>query len=267
MSETSAEFAPPKENLFRAIMPGPELRDGSQDGGPVMTGHFAVFNQWTEINSLFEGNFLERFAPGAFRKTIDEQREAMQVLFQHGHDPQVGDKPLGPIDELKEDKAGAYYEVPLLEASYVRDSILPGLKAGLYGASFRFRAIIEEINEDPEASAYNPHALPERTVKEAEVREFGPVTFPAYAGASAGVRSLTDRFTLGVDVEPDKLRELYDFLAIRLGENDALSGDGAGEDHSDVESREPTTSPKGRGKPVPALIGGKSTSTAPSWRL
>jgi phage head maturation protease len=71
------------------------------------------------------------------------------VLFQHGSDPQIGDKPLGPIDQLREDDTGAYYEVPLLEASYVRDNVLPGLKAGLYGASFRFRVVREEINDDP----------------------------------------------------------------------------------------------------------------------
>src|SRR5689334_6845749 len=111
---------PPKEDLFRAIMPGVELRAASGDGGPTMVGHFAVFNQWTEINSLFEGNFMERFSPGSFKKTISEGRDGMRVLFQHGHDPMVGDKPLGPIDELKEDGEGAYYEVPLLEASYVR---------------------------------------------------------------------------------------------------------------------------------------------------
>jgi phage head maturation protease len=120
----------------------------------------------------------------------------MRVLFQHGQDPQVGDKPLGPIDVLAEDKRGAYYEVPLLDAPYVRE-ILPGLRAGLYGASFRFSVQREEFDRDAEPSDHNPQGLPERTLKEVAVREFGPVTFPAYAGASAGVRSLTDDFILG----------------------------------------------------------------------
>jgi HK97 family phage prohead protease len=82
---------------------------------------------------------MERIAPGAFKKTFREQPRPMRVLFQHGMDPQVGDKPLGPIRDLREDETGAYYEVPLLDASYVRDQVLPGLRAGLYGASFRFR--------------------------------------------------------------------------------------------------------------------------------
>jgi HK97 family phage prohead protease len=191
MSKSTIEL--PRENLLRGKVSGIALRaageEGEVDGGPVMEGHFAVFNQWTEINS-WEGNFLEKFAPGAFKKTIRDSRSKMKVLFQHGYDYVVGDKPLGPIVELREDEEGVYYEVPLLDAPYVRDEILPGLEAELYGASFRFRVIREEIDEEPDPSDDNPQGLPERIVKEAHVVEFGPVTFPAYEGASAGLRSL-----------------------------------------------------------------------------
>jgi HK97 family phage prohead protease len=147
---------------------------------PTLVGHFAVFNQWTEINSWFEGNFLERIAPGAFKKTFAENRSNMKVLFQHGMDPQIGDKPLGPIDTLKEDRTGGYYEVPLLDTGYVPRAV-PGLEADLYGASFRFAVMREEIVDEPGVSAYNPKGIQERTIQEAKVIEFGPVTFPAYA--------------------------------------------------------------------------------------
>jgi hypothetical protein len=50
--------------------------------------------------------------------------------------------------------------------------------------------------------------MPERTLKEVRVPEFGPVTFPAYVDATAGVRSLTDlyvRSRLGIDLpEPPR---------------------------------------------------------------
>ena len=52
----------------------------------------------------------------------------------------------------------------------------------------------EEFLDKPKVSAMNPRGLPERTVSEAAVREFGPVTFPAYEGATAGLRSMTDEF-------------------------------------------------------------------------
>jgi HK97 family phage prohead protease len=160
---------------------------------PVMRGEFAVFNQWTTISSVFEGTFLERIAPGAFARTFRNDRSSMRVLFQHGGDPYIGNKPLGPIDQLRETNSGAFYEVPLIDAPYVRE-LLPGLDAGLYGASFRFRVLREDIVESPGVSAYNPQGIPERTIREAQVMEFGPVTFPAYSGASAGLRSLTDEF-------------------------------------------------------------------------
>jgi HK97 family phage prohead protease len=206
--------APPRDSLFRAVYPGVMLedRDVSGSGMPTLTGHFAVFNRWTEINSVFEGHFMERCAPGAFTKTIRENRDNMRVLFQHGRDPQIGDKPLGMIDTLTEDDTGARYEVPLFDTSYNRD-LVPGLRAGAYGASFRFRVTREDFNRSAEPSEYNPGGLPERTIQEASVSEFGPVTFPAYAGATAGIRSLTDEFLIQAFTrEPDRLRELMQHL-------------------------------------------------------
>jgi phage head maturation protease len=69
-----------------------------------------------------------------------------------------------------------------------------GLRAGAYGSSFRFNVLAEDFLRKPGKSAYNPSGLPERTVREVHMPEFGPVTFPAYPGATAGMRSLTDRF-------------------------------------------------------------------------
>ena len=184
---------PPRENLVRGILPGMELRDAEGDGMPTMVGHFAVFNEWTRIDSAWEGTFLERINPSAFDKTFAENRGSMRVLFQHGKDPQIGDKPLGVIQNLGADERGAFYEVPLFDTGYNRE-LLPGLQAGAYGASFRFKVVREDFARQPEESDYNPDGLPERTITEAKVMEFGPVTFPAYEGATAGIRSLTDDY-------------------------------------------------------------------------
>jgi HK97 family phage prohead protease len=193
---TSSTEAPalPREDLVRAMSAAPEFRDAEDGGRPTLVGHFAVFDEWTEISSLFEGNFLERIAPGAFAKTMKDNRAEMRVLFQHGGDPQVGDKPLGAISELREDDVGAYYETRLFDG--IPPLVMDGLRAGAYGASFRFRVMREELAEPKDTSDHNPGMLTERTIKEAKVMEFGPVTFPAYAGATAGVRSLTDMLML-----------------------------------------------------------------------
>jgi hypothetical protein len=103
-----------------------------------------------------------------------------------------------------------YYEVPLLDTSYNRD-LIPGLKAGLYGASFKFRVLRESIDDDPERSDYNPDGLQERTITEMQIYEGGPVTYPAYANATAGIRSLTDEFLIDrLAAHPERLREIVE---------------------------------------------------------
>ena len=220
---------PPRDNLVRSIMPGVELRETDAGQMPTLMGHFAVFNQWTEIQSAFEGRFMERIAPGAFERTFDHNRDKIRVLFQHGQDPQVGDKPLGRVQKLEEDSTGAYYEVPLLNTSYNRD-LLPGLEEGLYGASFRFRVLEEQFDKRAKKSTHNPDGLPERTIETVDVMEFGPVTFPAYAGASAGVRSETDDYIRRLLVpEFDEIRELLESLrapALPVGPETPHSDDG-----------------------------------------
>jgi HK97 family phage prohead protease len=201
---------PPRDNLVRAMPLGSiEVRHSADDGPPTMFGHFAVFNEWTRVESWFEGEFMERIAPGAFAKTFAENRAAMRVTFNHGQDPELGDKVLGNITELKEDDTGAYYEVPLFRS--VPALLREGLDEGAYGASFRFRVMKEEFEDEPKPSDHNPIALPERTIREAHVMEFGPVTFPAYQSASAGIRSLTDEFLLERLIHGEGLRKLAAF--------------------------------------------------------
>jgi HK97 family phage prohead protease len=182
------------DNLVRAISGESQLSDGDDEGPRHLHGHFAVFDRWAEIDSVREGHFLERIAPGAFKKTISEQRDRVKVLFDHGQDPQLGNKPLGKIDELVEDDHGVRYDVPLLDTDYNRGFIIPALEAGVLGASFRFRTIDAEWDDSPKRGDHNPQGLVECTIRELALYEFGPVTFPAYADATAGVRSMTDRF-------------------------------------------------------------------------
>jgi hypothetical protein len=96
--------------------------------------------------------------------------------------------------------------------------------------------------------------------------EFGPVTFPAYADATAGIRSLTDRFLFdAIERDPSRARDLLaagqeellrmasehedpaerseDDLGRTLPDSDAATGgtseDAAAGSTSDEERREP----------------------------
>lgn len=208
---------PPREDVFRAHADPFEVR-ADEDAPLILSGHFAVFNTWTEIRSVWEGHFLERIAPGAFKKTFKEQRDQIRCIFQHGYDPEMGEKPIAAPDVLREDETGAYYEATVLDG--VPDLIVSGLRAGQYGASFRFKVMREEWVEDPGASDYNPQGLPERTIKEVMVREFGCVTWGQYPEATsilsegralAPMRSLTDEWVIDrLTADPDKLRALIE---------------------------------------------------------
>lgn len=160
---------------------------------PTMDVRFSPFGAWYEIDSFWEGKFLERTVHGAFAKTISENLRNVKVLFNHGFDPQVGDKVLGPIDSLREESDSPVGVVPLFDTTYNRD-LVPGLEAGVYGSSFRFQVIRDEWNDEPGTSEHNPAGIPERTIKEVRLLEFGPVTFPANPSATSGVRSMTDDY-------------------------------------------------------------------------
>lgn len=185
----------PSDNLVRAyIAPDAvEIRASDGTGPDILTGHFAVFNEWTTINSRFEGHFLERIAPGAFARTLEERADRIKVLYDHGRDPSVGNKPLGVPVNLAEDDRGVRYDVEMFDAGYVND-LKPAIRAGALGSSFRFsvRAQGDSWDQPARATDWNPDRLPERTITDADVFEFGPVTFPAYDGATAGMRSVTD---------------------------------------------------------------------------
>jgi hypothetical protein len=173
-----------RENLVRVIAPADyELRES--DSAPVLFGHFTPVGEWAEISSEREGEFMERSIEGFADESF--QRQTPKVTFQHGRDPSMGDQVLGIPTVLRSD---AYTEVPLFDG--IPALVMSGLRNKAYGMSYRFSVDDQDVNRKPGVSDYNPKGLPERTITKASVHEFGPVTFPAYASATAGVRSMTD---------------------------------------------------------------------------
>jgi hypothetical protein len=177
------------------------------------------------------------------------------VLLNHGNDA-LGKTPIGKVQELREDDEGAFYEVELFRG--LPDHVVEGLKAGEYGASFRFETIREDFVQRPERSDDNPDGLPERTLTEVRLHEFGPVTFPAYEGATAqaAMRSITDEMreqelaTLvrRLSEKPDLLREMIS----RLDEADEPVEEPADAEEAAAErEQEPPTPPEGEAGDTP----------------
>ncbi len=185
------EKRPPRENLVRNAAgatstlkrAAPSRVNGSLG---ILTGYPSVFSEWTEVASQREGNFLEQIAPGSFRSAVQDP-QSVKIMFAHGRDPFLGERPLGVINVLREDARGLYYEVDLVPTAGNRE-LLPLLENGLLGASFRFTVTDEQFNPRPARSAYNPRGIPERVVTNVHLIEAGPVVHGQYPSASSSIK-------------------------------------------------------------------------------
>jgi HK97 family phage prohead protease len=180
--------------------PEPDATEPVGDGRlGTLEVHFSTFNTWYQIDSFWEGSFLERTVQGAFKRTIADRGSQVKVLFNHGMDLHIGDKVLSVPEVIEERADSPYLEGPLFDTSYNRD-LLPGLRAGAYGSSFMFEVLDDSWTYEPPRSEHNPDGLPERTIREVRLHEAGPVTWPANPDATASLRS-------GMDWYADRLRE------------------------------------------------------------
>lgn len=181
----------PTTGVFRMV-PGAMARASVTDEGNTLVGYASVFNIWAEIDGM-AGTFREQIDPRAFNRTLTNNKDQIKVLFNHGMDPSIGSKPLGKPRAINPDEMGLWTETPLDDTSYNGD-IKALLRSGaLDGMSFMFDVINDEWQHDTE------DGIPERTIREVRLYEFGPVTWPAYATTTAGIRS---KGVYGVTPEP-----------------------------------------------------------------
>ena len=182
----------PGGDLYRSTPPM-EVR-AADDGRLTLFGHFSVFDTPTVIDSVYEGRFIERIGKGAFAKSIQERADKVRIMWNHGRSEILPDVPIAKPLAIREDEHGGYYEAALFRG--LPEWLYEGLAEGQYGASFRFQPVRDEWDDNPVRSESNPDGLPERIVREAKLFELGPVSWPAYAEATSGVRSLSDRFRI-----------------------------------------------------------------------
>lgn len=191
--------APVTQDLVRSVPFELVREDGDPGDGLTFRGYAAVFNSPTQIDS-WEGRFTEQVAPGAFKKSLRERTPVLQ--FDHGSHPMIGSIPLGSITAAREDEQGVFVEARLADnwlVQPVRDAIASGAVDGM---SFRFEVVRDRWEDADGTPLRTPDAvvsaisrsdgdMPKRTLLEVKSREMGPVVFPAYAGTSASVRSVT----------------------------------------------------------------------------
>jgi len=145
------------------------------DEKPKIRGYAAVFNKLSDVL----GGFREKIAPGAFRKTLKEAD--VRALFNHDPNVVLGRTSTGTLS-LKEDDKGLFMEIEPPDTAPARDLLTLIERGDVDQASFAFRVIVDEWkNEESE--------MPIRTLKEVQLFDVSPVTYPAYPQTSVDVRA------------------------------------------------------------------------------
>ena len=148
---------------------------------PSITGYASGFFDGTERTEfeLFPG-VRERVDPSAFDKTLS-RGDDVRALFNHDPTQILGRSTSGTL-RLRTDAIGLRYDVDLGESSIARDVAEHIQRRDVTGSSFAF-LIREEDWETLESG------VDIRTIKQADLFDVGPVTFPAYEGSSVELKS------------------------------------------------------------------------------
>lgn len=150
------------------------------DGSPVIVGYAAVYFRADDPGTEFElwPGVRERIRAGAFDNAIKECD--VRALFNHSPDYVLGRMKSGTL-RLSSDERGLRYEIDPPDTQVARDLVQSLSRGDISGSSFAFDVVAEEWRKE------GGHEL--RELIELRLYDVGPVTFPAYVGTDAGVRS------------------------------------------------------------------------------
>jgi len=182
----------------------------AEDGTMRLSGYAAVFN-----NDSVPLPFIERIAPGAFRKTLTETPD-VRLLINHEGLPLARTKN-GTL-RLTEDQTGLYMDADLPDTQAARDLYTLVERGDVDQMSFAFRVIRQKWNE----------GRTERTLTELSLADgdVSVVTYPAYptttveareqiAAARQAIkegREITGESLIVIQAILDKIDESYEYL-------------------------------------------------------
>lgn len=157
---------------------GIEERDG---GAKVLVGYAAVFYREGDKGTEYElyPGLVERIAPTAFNRALSE-RQDVRALANHDPNQVLGRSTAGTL-RLSVDERGLRYEIDLPDTQVGRDTAVSVQRGDVTGSSFAFKP--------KKQSRQKGSGFDVRMLEDVDVFDVGPVTFPAYAGSSVGMRA------------------------------------------------------------------------------
>ncbi|HEC61774.1 MAG TPA: HK97 family phage prohead protease [bacterium] len=181
--EKGQQTAPTNGNIERRYFTLPEIRAirGEGDDPDHLEGHAAVFDQLSEDL----GGFREKIEKGAFKKTI--RKSDVRALLNHDSNFVLGRTKAKTL-KLKEDDVGLFTRIDPPDTQWARDLMESIERGDISQMSFGFRTITDHWE------IVNKENI--RTLKEVELFDVSPVTFPAYPQTDIQARSLLKTYGL-----------------------------------------------------------------------
>lgn len=159
---------------IRADVTGDEIR---------VDGHAAVFERTAWIGPPQYG-FSERFAKGAFAKTISDGAD-IRYLFNHDPNAILARTKSGTL-KLSEDRTGLAVDANLAPTTVGRDLAILMERGDVNQMSIGFEVVRDQWEE---VRGDDGNTYERRTVFEAKLYDVSAVTYPAYEGTDAGLRA------------------------------------------------------------------------------
>lgn len=161
----------------------PEFRILEEEKKQILTGYAAVFGQEIDL-----GPFTEEILPGAFTSAL-ERGDDVRALFNHNKDLILARTP--KTLELFQDEKGLRCRIELPNTSYCKDLAEHIRLGNISQMSFGFYILSEEFIAP---SLENKRSKGHFRIKDVELFDVSPVTFPAYSKTSIELeRSLKKR--------------------------------------------------------------------------
>jgi HK97 family phage prohead protease len=193
----------------RRIQALPELRIERRTEGssatPYLVGYASVFNEWTTLYESASWIWREIIRPGAFSAAIAE-RQDVRSLFNHDPNFVLGRTTSGTLVLNERDK-GLLQETKLSTSQTINDLVVvPVERHDITGMSFAFEVrngntgqttvdkgdgtiIIKRAGERITEYLRGDTLYTDRELLSVDLYDVTVATYPAYAGASVGLRA------------------------------------------------------------------------------
>lgn len=155
------------------------------------------------------GGFREEVAEGATNKTIKESD--IRALFNHDPSLILGRNKAGTLD-VSNDSTGTHYRIQGdMRQSYVKDLAIAMERGDVTQSSFGFR----KVGPEGDSWSEDENGMPLRTLREIQLFDVSPVTYPAYEDSTSGLGKRALQYVaeargLSLEVVEQNLKSILD---------------------------------------------------------